>query len=159
MDNRVTISDFIEYVVELGLPVWAGVSTFIVVFTIEIILAKRGVIIFNNNKRIDRARKVNHIIPAKMVRRSYKTRGDDNHRMYYCTYEYEVNDKRRVYNITNNTAYPPESITLYYDSNPKRVFSEYDNHPLDVVQKILFYIVPILAMVLVMYILGFKPEQ
>ena len=159
MENKVTFSEVIEYIVGLGIPLWAGVITFIVVFAIEISLTKRGAILSNNNRRIERAKDAGHIIPAKMVRRSYKTRGDDNHRMYYCTYEYEVNGKRRVYNITNNTAYPPESITLYYASNPKRVFSEYDNHPIDIVQKLLFFIIPILAMVLVMYILGYKPEQ
>ena len=88
----------------------------------------------------------------------FRDRGPEDtrtNRVYIANYEYTVDGMRRTKQVVSTSLKQPLTITLYYVSSPKRVFSEYDvgKNPL----QILLYIVPVLAAYAVATVLGFRP--
>lgn len=157
MGERADISDFWSIMAGYGPAFWCGVITAVVVFIIEAILCKRGVIFAGGEKKLEKARKAGNVIEATMINCRYKDRAPDDktaNRMYIASYEYTFNGKKRRKSIVSTSIKPPSTIYLYYTSSHRKVFSEYDigSNPL----QILLYIVPVLAAFLVMRALGFN---
>ena len=153
MENDITFQEVLEHWASYGIGFWIAIIAGIAVFVVEIKLAKRGVILSNRDKRIEKAKKAGHMIKAEAIYQNYKRRGgkgsgtgDD---LYHCVYEYTVDGVKRRYVVAQSGHYPPRTITLYYLSNPKRVFSSYDHNKKDIVQGFLLYLIPLLVIYLV----------
>ena len=122
------------------------------VFVIEIILIKKGILNFNPNKRkMQKAIQLNHIIKARRV--SFyddDTTGYDVHSWYHAKYEYILNGKNKIYKYLSKK-HPPLEITWYYTNNPKKIFHYEDKtSPLF----ILIYIIPFVITAIIMNLLG-----
>lgn len=157
MNERLDISDFWSVMAGYGPAFWCGVVTAVIVFIAEAILCKRGIIFAGGEKKIAKARAAGNIIQATMVSCRYKDRGPNQNtanRMYIASYEYTVNGVKKRKSIVSTSIEPPRRIYLYYISNPKKVFSEYDAESGH--WQILLYIVPVLAAFCVMKLLGFE---
>lgn len=157
MENEISMSDALEQLAEFGPAVWGGVTAAIAVFVIEIILCKKGIIFAGDEKKIANAKKAGHIITAKMTSCRFNDRFPDDktaNRMYIAMYEYTVNGKVRTKQVVSTSMSPPNTISLYYTSNPNKTFSEYDvgKNPL----KFLIYIIPVVVAYFVMQALGFN---
>ena len=136
---------------------WAGIFTAIAIFVVELILIKKQLIFAGDEKRIDRARRAGHIIPATLIKCRYEDKdssGKTANRKYIATYEYSAFGEVRTVRIVTVGTKPPYSISLYYDSDPGKVFSEYDIKPNPLV--FLVYLIPIAMGVAVMKLLGFS---
>jgi hypothetical protein len=143
---------------------WAGIITAIVVFAFEVWLSVKGYIFSGFKKKIEKAKANGHVIQAKMIeqkrKRTFDKRKNDTRtgyeKVYWYTtkYQYEVNGEKKVYAIATKDCCLPPTISLYYVKNPRRVFSKYDEkgNPL----QFLICIIPILAAMLVMKILGYE---
>lgn len=109
---------------------------------------------------MEKARKAGHVIQATMIRCRYNDRAPDDktaNRMYIASYEYTVNGVKKRKSIVSTSIQPPKTIYLYYTSNPKKVFSEYDAGANRL--QILLYIIPVLAAFVVMYALGYDGSR
>ena len=131
------------------------VISVILIFVFEIILLKKGIINDrkNNGKKVEKAKKLNHIVKAKRVEiwdDWHQTRSiPDSH--WHAKYIYTVNSKEYVYRYLGKS-HPPYELTLYYINNPKRIFSyEEKQSP---IFNLIFYILPILVGYIVINLLG-----
>lgn len=122
------------------------------VFIIEIILIKKGILNFKNNKkRMEKAIKLNHIVKAH--RTSYfddDTSGHDVHSWYHAKYNYIVNGKTKTYKYLSKN-FPSYEITLYYVDNPNRLFHYEDKTS---ALAILIYIIPFIVAAILMEFFG-----
>lgn len=150
MNDQIGLKEAWEQLLSYDPAVWIGVFTAIVIFAIEIVLYKKGIIFSGGEKKIAKAKAKGNVLSATQVKCRYydKSSGARN---YVATYEYEFNGLHTKKVVTSNSI-PPLKITLYYDNG--KVFSESDigSSPL----KILMYIIPIIAAITVMMALGFK---
>lgn len=150
MNDQIGLKEAWEQLLSYDPAVWIGVFTAIVIFAIEIVLYKKGIIFSGGEKKIAKAKAKGNVLSAMQVKCRYydKSSGARN---YVATYEYEFNGLHTKKVVTSNSI-PPLKITLYYDNG--KVFSESDigSSPL----KILMYIIPIIAAITVMMALGFK---
>lgn len=150
MNNQIGPKEAWEQLLAYDPAVWIGVFTAIVVFAIEIVLYKKGIIFSSGEKKIAKAKESGHMLSATQVKCRYyeKSSGARN---YVATYEYELNGLHTKKVVTSNSM-PPLKITLYHDNG--RVFSEADvsSSP----SKLLMYIIPIIAAIAVMKALGFE---
>lgn len=155
--DRITLADAWKVIVETDPALWLGVLAGIIVFVIEFQLYKKGLIFSGEEKKLERARNAGHVIPATMIKCRYEDRdssGKTANRQYIATYEYTALEKVRTARVVTVGTKPPHKISLYYDTNPGKVFSEYDCGPSR--WGILLYIIPLVAAVLVMKMLGFE---
>ena len=150
MNNQIGLKEAWEQLLAYDPAVWIGVFTAIVVFAIEIVLYKKGIIFSRGEKKIAEAKAKGNVLSATQVKCHYydKSSGARN---YVATYEYEFNGLHTKKVVTSNSM-PPLKITLYYDNG--KVFSEADvsSSP----SKLLMYIIPIIAAIAVMKALGFE---
>ena len=155
--ERISFSDVWRALSSYDPALWFGAVAAIVVFVFEIVLMKKGIIFSGGEKRLERARKAGHIIPATMIKCRYEDKdstGKTANRMYIATYEYSALGEVRTARVVTVGMKPPFSISLYYDSHPGKVFSEYDIKPNPL--QFLLYVIPILVAIVVMKILGFN---
>ncbi|MBQ9886274.1 MAG: hypothetical protein IJM37_05390 [Lachnospiraceae bacterium] len=157
MANINNISDIWNLFKEYDSSVWFGILAALITFVIEIILCKRGIIFAKYEKKIEKAKKAGKVITAKMINCRYEDREPDNKtasRMYIALYEYTFDGIKRTKQIVSTSVKPPYTISLYYDSNPKKTFSEYDvgKNPFFFI----LYIIPILVAYFVIKMLGFN---
>lgn len=155
--ERITFSDVWEALSAYDPALWFGVVAAIVVFVIEIVLMKKGLIFSGGEKRLECARKAGHVIPATMIKCRYEDKdssGKTANRMYIATYEYSAFGAVQTARIVTVGTKPPNAISLYYDSHPGKVFSEYDIKPNPL--QFLLYVIPIVVAVVVMKMLGFN---
>lgn len=126
----------------------------ILVFIFEIILIKKGILNFKvNEKRIKKAIKLNHIVKAKRI--SYyddDTSGTEVDSWYHAKYEYEMHGKKRIYKYLSRK-HPSYEITLYYITNPRRVFHYEEKTS---ILFLLVYIIPFIVAIIIMNLLGIK---
>ena len=150
MDNQIGLKEAWEQLLAYDPAVWIGVFTAIVVFAIEIVLYKKGIIFSRGEKKIEKAKESGHMLSATQVKCRYHEKSSGA-RNYVATYEYELNGLHTKTVVTSNSM-PPLKITLYYDNG--KVFSEADvcSSPL----QLLMYIIPLIAAITVMMALGFK---
>ena len=124
----------------------------VIVFTIEIILIKKGILTFDpNKKKMQKAIRLNHIIKAYRVS-SYDddTIGYDVHSWYHAKYKYIVNGESRIYKYLSKKN-PPLEITLYYVNNSNKLFHYEEKTSL---LFILIYIIPFIIAVIIMQLFG-----
>lgn len=157
MEDEISLSNALHQLTGYGPAVWGGVFAAIAVFTVEIILCKRGILFACSEKKIANAKKAGHIITATMTSCRFNDRFPDNktaNRMYIAMYEYAVNGKVKTKQVVSTSMKPPTTISLYYTSNPNKSFSEYDvgKNPL----KFLIYIIPVIVAYFMMQTLGFN---
>ena len=141
-----------------GAAVWCGVAAAIATFVIEIILRKKGILFASGEKKIARAKRRGHMLTAVRTNIRFRDREPEDtttNRLYIANYEYIVDGKVHTKQVVSSSLKPPSTITLYYDSSPNKVFSEYDvgKNPL----QILLYIIPVLVAYLAMTAMGFEP--
>ena len=158
MEDKVTLTEALSELAGYGPAFWCGVAAAIAVFAAEVILCKKGILFGGAERKIALAKKRGHMFTARRVSVRFRDRGPEDkrtNRVYIANYEYTVDGMRRTKQVVSTSLKPPLTITLYYVSSPKRVFSEYDvgKNPL----QILLYIVPVLAAYAVATVLGFRP--
>jgi len=124
------------------------------VFIIEIILMKNGILNFKTNeKRMKKAIELNHIVKAKRI--SYyddSTNGNEVDSWYHAKYEYEIDGKKRIYKYLSRK-HPSIEITLYYINNPRRLFHYEEKTS---ILFLLIYIIPFIIAFIIMNLLGIK---
>lgn len=127
MNNQIGLKEAWEQLLAYDPAVWIGVFTAIVVFAIEIVLYKKGIIFSSGEKKIAKAKESGHMLSATQVKCRYyeKSSGARN---YAATYEYELNG-------------------LHTKSE-----ADVSSSP----SKLLMYIIPIIAAIAVMKALGFE---
>lgn len=111
----------------------------------------------NNSRkaRISRAKEAGHVIEAKQIDSRVQHNGKDpsNHT---ATYIYSVNGKEKRY-IAKSDNFLPETISLYYDDTPNKVFSAYDGDFLGLFILLPYFIfVPLGTLWLVAALLGYR---
>lgn len=89
----------------------------------------------------------NHIIKAKLIKKSDNYDKDNNYTGTSGKYEYFVNGKVK-HKWVNNTSL---ELTLYYVDSPNKVFSDFDNYNLGCMTSILL---GIFVFILIMYLVG-----
>lgn len=84
--------------------------------------------IYKLNKKVEKAREMNHVIEAKLIKK-YVDFDDNNRRTYSGKYEYVIDG--RTYNYTAifyEEHYPPRILYLYYDKSPNKLFTNEEYH-------------------------------
>lgn len=154
MDNsfKELIQQFYEFIINTDFRVFICGLVLIGTYAIVLLLWYKGILTFEKNKRkMEKAIKLNHVIKAKRV----SCYDDDPYRRnvnsyFHAKYEYAIDGKKFRYWYLGKIV-PPYILTLYYINNPKRAFHcEKGNSPLI----ILIFIIPIVAMICVMKLLG-----
>lgn len=129
-----------------------GVIVIIATFILEFILISKGYLNFSNNKkRMEKALKLNHQIKAQRI--SYyddDTTGTQVDSWYHAKYEYTINNKKKQYRYLSRK-HPPLVLTLYYISNPNKVF-HYEEKKSSILD-LLIYIIPFALGILVINLL------
>lgn len=150
MNDQIGLKEAWEQLLAYDPAVWIGVFTAIVVFVIEIVLYKKGIIFSGGEKKIAEAKAKGNVLSATRIKCRYydKSSGARN---YVATYEYELNGLHTKKVVTSNSM-PPLKITLYCDNGKVFLESDIDSSPV----KLLMYIIPVIAAIMVMMALGFK---
>lgn len=124
------------------------------VFIIEIILIKKGMLNFKvNEKRMQKAIKLNHIVKAKRI--SYyddATSGTEVDSWYHAKYEYQIDGKKGIYKYLSRK-HPSSEITLYYINNSKKLFHYEEKTS---ILFLLIYIIPFIIAIIIMNLLGIE---
>lgn len=108
--------------------VWVGVVVMIVVFTVEMILCSKGILVSRSERRLRKAKAAGHMLRATMKSCNYKDKKTGtkcSERIYTAIYEYEANGRVRRTSVITTGIRPPETLTMYYVSDPGKAFSEY----------------------------------
>ena len=130
------------------------VISVILTFVFEIILLKKGIINSgkNNSKKVEKAKKLNHIVKAKRVN-IWDDGYPNNSVNYYwhAKYVYNINSKEYVYRYLGKS-HPPYELTLYYINNPKRTFCYEEKQ--SSIFNLIFYVLPIIVGYIVINLLG-----
>ena len=158
MEDRITLAEAFEHLAAYGPGFWCGVAAGIAVFVVEVILTSRGMLFAGDDKKLALAKQRGNMIAATRTQLRFRDRGSEGagrDRVYIADYEYTVDGVTRTKQVSSTSVKPPRTITLYYMSSPKKVFSEYDTgkNPL----QILLYIAPVLVAYVVATALGFRP--
>ena len=75
-------------------------------------------------------------------------------RIYIAHYQYELNGKTGKYQVVSTSVEPPRTISLYYEKNSNKVFSNYGKKSNPLIA--LIYIIPILVAYFIMKMFGFN---
>lgn len=135
--------------------IWVGIVVAVVIFVIEMVLCKKGIIFSSTYKKKAEAVRKGNVIQGKQISCVHRDRrdGKNTDRIYTAYYEYYVDGKKRKKHVTSTSLKPPSVISLYYTKNPNKVFSEYDLEESSF--RILLYIIPIVMAYVVMNLMGF----
>ncbi len=149
MDNLIDLlKRFVDEILDIRILISIFVA--IVIFIIEIKLTTN---IDFKNKRIEKTKKLSHVIKAKKIKMyDEDTSGHDIHSYFHATYTYEVNNKTYEYRFMDKVV-PPYELTLYYLNNLARAFRQDDTskrHALGFIA----LIIPILAGIICALLLG-----
>lgn len=71
MNNQIGLKEAWEQLLAYDPAVWIGVFTAIVVFAIEIVLYKKGIIFSSGEKKIAKAKESGHMLSATQVKCRY----------------------------------------------------------------------------------------
>lgn len=105
--------------------------------------------------RIARAKEVGYVIEARKIAGSVQHYEKDPS-IHTATYTYTVDGEERHY-IAKHSNFLPETISLYYDKTPDKVFSAYDGDPAGLfIMLPYFTFVPLGILWLVATILGYR---
>ena len=129
------------------------VGVIIAAYVIECILLSKGYInTKHSNKKVEKAKKMNHIIKSKRISywNDYTSTDDSTTSYYHAKYEYTVNNKKKKYSYLSKM-FPPLTLELYYIHNPNRAFHNEEKTSIFVV---LIYIIPFILGIIVMKLLG-----
>lgn len=154
MYDEVSVMDVIN---SFEPAVWWGVLAALLTFAVEAVLVVKGVIFASGDKKLAKAKKEGRMLRGTMVHCRYKDRAPDDktiNRMYVAQYEYTLNGKTKTKQVVTTGSMPPHTITLYYEKNGKKVFTDSvgGGGPL----QLIIYIIPIIVAYFVMTSLGFK---
>ena len=130
------------------------VVSVILIFVFEIILLKKGIINDrkNNGKKVEKAKRLNHIVKAKRVNvwdDGYPNNSVNSY--WHAKYVYNINSKEYVYRYLGKS-HPPYELTLYYINNPKRTFFYEEKQ--SSIFNLIFYLLPIIVGYIVITLLG-----
>ena len=147
----------IEALGEFGVAVWGGVIAGVAVFIFELVLCSKYNLFAGKAGKLEKAKKLGNTLIATRISCRYEDREPADktaNRMYVARYEYEVNGKRIKKQVVSTSMEPPYKLTLYYLTDPKKAFSEYEakKSPL----RIIVYIIPVIVAYFVMKALGYE---
>lgn len=154
---EITFSEFWAQMAEYDSALWYGVFAAIVTFVIELVLGAKGIIFAGDDKKLAKAKKEGNVLIGKRKKCWYENRapqGKTVNRKYIAIYEYTLDGKIGTKQVVLYGREPGYTINLYYTSNSKKVFSEYDlgKNPL----KVLIYIIPVIVAYIVMKLFGYN---
>lgn len=157
--NHESVSQLLlEFMRETDCRIWIGLAVTVTVGMIEIILGRKGLISSRSTKRMQQARAKGHVLTAQLIAKDFEyfTDGDKNHRIrtYIGTYEYEVNGRKKKVVESFHNSFPPQTLRMYYVSNPEKAFSEM--HVTESPTHALFLLIAVAAGVAVTMLLGFR---
>ena len=152
---------FIEQAAWLFRPethqIWCCVGMVIACFVIEFILYKKDIIFSGRMRKFKRAKAAGHVVTG--VRKDATVNyGEGRDKSFTARYEYKVGDYTGTHIAVFNYGRPPESISLYYDKSPRKVFTS--TYAKSSPFMGLFYIIPfIVVYFVVVVLLGWDVES
>ena len=131
------------------------VVSVILTYVFEIILLKKGIINDrkNNGKKVEKAKRLNHIVKAKRVDKwcQWDESKTEPYSFWHAKYVYTINSKEYIYKYFRRI-HPPYELTLYYINNPKRTFCYEEKQ--SSIFNLIFYVLPIIVGYIVINLLG-----
>lgn len=115
-------------------------------------LAKKRSMYMKN--RLERAKAAGHVIEARKVKSNIieRDKGFD----YRAKYAYTVGEKKKYYWVTSDSQ-APQVISLYYDTDPNKVYSAYQGDAVGFLMLCPYFIlVPLGTLWLVATLLGYR---
>lgn len=155
MNETISLRDVWAELAAYDPSIWLGLLAAVMIFIVEIILLKKGLILSSGIKEFERARRTGHSVIAEQVSCRYRdreNRAGSRDRIYIARYQYEYNGTVKQKQIISTSAIPPDSITLYFLPSSNKPLCEYDRKA-DVFFP-LIYIIPVLSAVLIVYFCG-----
>ena len=116
---------------------WAAVfAVLILAYIPSIKLQIRANNAMSLERKLERCRAKGHALEARLVKSWVSTDEEENGRWeHWChaTYEYALDGKTKTYRaLFRNAQDAPPRLTLYYDNDPRKLFSQseyhYENH-------------------------------
>lgn len=155
--DEITLKEAWSEILSYDPALWFGLIGAIIVFIIEIVLIKKKIIFSGFEKKVKEAQKDGRVLNAIRISCRYENRNPGTktiNRIYIAHYQYELNGKTGKYQVVSTSVEPPHTISLYYEKNSNKVFSNYGKKSNPLI--ILIYIIPILVAYFIMKILGFQ---
>lgn len=143
----------LKFLSTIDIRIYIGIIAAILAVRFGFHLSKKR----NNDrtKRIARAKEKGYVINARKIDSKVQHDGK-NPSIHTATYTYLADGKERHY-IAKHSNFLPETICLYYDKTPNRVFSAYDGDPAGFFIMLPYFIfVPLGILWLVAMLLGYK---
>ncbi len=107
---------------------WVGIAVMIGMYVLEEILISKGYFRPKRERKMEAAKAAGRMIQAHQVK-CYCSIKDDSEDVreytYTATYEYKVNGRTHKTSVVSKNAEPPSVITMYYESDPEKAFSDY----------------------------------
>lgn len=155
--EEITLKEAWQQILSYDSSLWFGLIGAIIIFIIEIILMKKKIIFSGFERKIEDARKNGRVISAKRISCRYNDRNPKTattDRIWIAMYKYELNGKKKKYQVVSASVEPPYTIHLYYNKNASKVFSNYGKKSNPLI--ILIYIIPILVSFIILRLMGFN---
>lgn len=143
----------LKFLTTIDIRIYIGVFVAILSIKFGFHLSKKR----NNRRknRIARAKEKGYIINAQKIDSRVQHYGKDPS-IHTATYTYQVDGKERRY-IVKHSNFLPETICLYYDKTPDKVFSAYDGDPAGLFIMLPYFVfVPLGTLWLVAMLLGYR---
>ncbi len=159
MEDQDVWQQFAEMCRKTDPRIWIGLVVMIGMYILEAKLVSKGHFRSKREKQKEAARAAGRMFLAHRVKCTRTVRdGPKNGREYTYTarYEYEVNGRTHKTAVVVRNAEPPSAITMYYDKDPEKAFSDYQTGGGWITG--LATILPLATAVAVMLLLGYKGE-
>lgn len=142
-----------KFFATVDIRVYIGIFAAILAVILGFAISKKR----NNYRknRIDLAKSAGRVIEAKQIDSRVQHNGKDPS-IHTAAYSYSVNGREKRY-IAKSDNFLPETLNLYYDKTPDKVFSAYDGDPLGLFIILPYFIfVPLGTLWLVATLLGYR---
>lgn len=153
------LADFFqEFFAENDPRLLIGAAAGIGVMVLEIILANKGLIMSKGPKRLARAKALGHVLQGTLVDCWYETKTGESGNteyVYHGKYSYYVNGVKYIKKVISYHGRPSQTVALYYDDNPSRVYLE-EEMTRQSVGGCLVTLIPVVVAVVVAMLLGYE---
>ena len=131
--------------------IWIAAFFVILSFVFNMFLLHKGYFTFQtrNARRVRKAKELGQVVQARLVK-NHTSIHDKLGESCSADYSYTIGGKQYKYHYVDYK-YPPQTLTLYYISNPKFVFYE---QAATWQPGLLMYILPIVLGIIIMKLLG-----
>ena len=145
-----------EHFLQTPPQVYMGIIALVVTYIFEIKFMRKHGWKDRKPKRVQKAEKLGHIVRGERVGDGsyFEDVGEVSEKKYWrANYVYEVGGKTYTYSYRGG-AYPPETLTLYYISNPRRVFHNMRGSLLNFIHAAIYTLFPWVVAICVIQLLG-----